>query len=132
MAITYCFDTTFLIDLQKEGRKSIRGPAHSFLAMHTSDFFAWSVVALGEFAEGFRSINDPALQAFLRFGELYPIDADTALIYSQITRQLRGKGKLIGTNDLWIASTALRHQNPLVTGNMTDFAGIPGLQCVNY
>lgn len=100
--------------------------------MHASDFFSWSVVALGELAEGFGSITDPALQTFLRFGELYPIDADTALIYAQITRQLRGKGQLIGTNDLWIASTALRHQTPLVTSNMADFARITGLQCVSY
>ena len=39
---------------------------------------------------------------------------------------------LIGTNDLWIAATALAHSMPEVTRNSAQFARVPGLDVVAY
>ena len=125
------FDTTFLIDLQKERNRN--GRAHRFLAAHGDAFFHWSSVAVGEFAEGFVTKNDPLLQRYLRFGTVLPVDLNTALIYAQVARYLlRTSGKLIGTNDVWIASTAIRYGLPLVTRNQDHFDRIPNLIVMVY
>jgi tRNA(fMet)-specific endonuclease VapC len=57
---------------------------------------------------------------------------ETALIYGRTARELRKRGKLIGANDLWIASHALQHQMTLVTANLSHFHHVPGLQLLGY
>jgi tRNA(fMet)-specific endonuclease VapC len=47
--------------------------------------------------------------------------------YGETYRYLKANGTLIGTNDLWIAATALVHGMPLVTNNLKDFRRIPDL-----
>ena len=133
MAGRLAFDTTFLIDLQRErmGGDS-RGPAHRFLADTPDQELYLSVTALGEFAEGFEQAGDPLLRAIRELHVLLPIDEKTALIYGQLARGLRGAGRLIGANDLWIASASLQHDLPLVTSNATEFGRVKGLEVVRY
>lgn len=45
------------------------------------------------------------------------------LIFAELTRQ----GKLIPTNDIWIAALALQHDYILATRD-SDFSRIPGLK----
>lgn len=52
--------------------------------------------------------------------------------YGELYRYLRRRGSLIGTNDLWIAATALVHGMPLVTRNVEHFERVPGLELVEY
>jgi predicted nucleic acid-binding protein len=42
------------------------------------------------------------------------------------------QGLLIGTNDLWIAATAIAHTVPLVTGNDRHFSRVPDLDVRTY
>jgi predicted nucleic acid-binding protein len=42
------------------------------------------------------------------------------------------RGTLIGSNDLWIAATALEHSLPLVTRDIDHFRRIPDLQLIGY
>jgi predicted nucleic acid-binding protein len=133
MAEALVFDTTFLIDFQRErrhGRSS--GPAHRFLAGRPDAAMALPVTALGEFAEGFADVNHPLLQQTVLAFDVLPIDEQTAYRYAEITRHLRPAGLLIGTNDLWIAACALRHDGPLVTRNADEFRRVPGLRIVQY
>ena len=56
----------------------------------------------------------------------------TALTDAGVTRELRRRGELMGTSDLWIAATSLRHGLALVTADKADFARVDGLEVVGY
>jgi len=57
---------------------------------------------------------------------------DVAWKYGQTFRYLRDNGLLIGTNDLWIAATALAYDLPVVTRNRRHFLRVPGLEVSDY
>ena len=133
MADRVAFDTTFLIDLQRERRRNdVRGPAHRFLAASPDRELCLSATALGEFAEGFSDPEDPLLHTIRAQHHLLLVDAPTALAYGRIVRALRQEGRLIGTNDLWIAAASLRYGLPLVTANEAQFRRVTGLDVVTY
>jgi len=125
------FDTCFLIDLERERRRGAGG-AHDFLEAHRDarPYLTWVIV--GEWAEGFGEIRDPACAAMIGRFEILPFDEATAGHYARVTSRLRRLGTLIGTNDLWIAAASLAHQMPLVTKNAEHFNRVPGLQVVGY
>jgi predicted nucleic acid-binding protein len=41
-------------------------------------------------------------------------------------------GLILGTNDLWIAASALVHGMPVVTENRNEFRRVPGLEVIEY
>lgn len=125
------FDTTFLIDFQRE-RKVARGGAHSFLEAHADAIAYLPITAYGEFAEGFANRTDPTFLSVVESFELLPVTRQVANAYAKITRDLRSKGLLIGANDLWIAASAIEKKHPLVTRNTLDFSRIPGLELRSY
>lgn len=63
---------------------------------------------------------------------MLPVDEMTALLYAGVVRDLRSRGMLIGTNDLWIAASSLRHRLPVVTANVEHFRRVPGLEVIDY
>ena len=151
MARKLAFDTTFLIDLQRErsawhrdrqrerdavqperSHGDVAGPAHRFLAAAPDLELYLSPTALGEFAEGFADPEHPLLRTVRDQHHLLPIDERTALAYGRIARALRQAGRLIGTNDLWIAATSVRYALPLVTANAGQFGRVTGLEVISY
>jgi len=52
--------------------------------------------------------------------------------YGQLYRYLKGQGRMIGVNDLWIAATALVHSCPVVTANDEHFRRVPDLEVLIY
>lgn len=132
MAEILSVDTCFLIDLEREQRKRIAGPAHSFLKEHPDAEFRLSAVAFGEFAAGFNRPDHPRLELIRAGYEFMPADEETALSYAKLYRDLRERSCLIGANDLWIAAHALRHDLPLVTRNLAEFERVPGLRVMTY
>jgi tRNA(fMet)-specific endonuclease VapC len=68
----------------------------------------------------------------VRLFEVLPLIEETARRYATITRVLREQGQLIGTNDLWIAASALEHGETLVTRNLNEFRRIPGLSVTDF
>ncbi len=125
------FDTTFLIDFQRERRMGA-GPAHAFLAAQSESIALLPVTAYGEFAEGFDRPDDPQLVSVVDGFEILPITQAVGAIYAAVVRKLRAQGGLIGTNDLWIAATAMGEQLPLVTRNTDHFTRVEGLQVRGY
>lgn len=125
------FDTTFLIDFQKERKK---GPdrAHRFLERKAEAYAYLPIIAYGEYAEGFASLSDSAFVSVVESYEVIEIDRPIADRYAALARELRAQGQLIGTNDLWIAATALRHDWPLVTRNLDHFARLEGIRLIGY
>jgi tRNA(fMet)-specific endonuclease VapC len=126
------FDTTFLIDFQRERRNRETGRTHRFLRNHADKGAFLSIVAYGEYAEGFQSFSEPAFLSVVESFELLPVTRKTAEHYAEITRFLRKDGLLIGSNDLWIAAAAREHQFPLVTSNTDHFGRVPDIQVVSY
>ena len=126
-------DTSFLIDLQNEhrGRGAPVG-AISFLRDHASSELLLPSVALGEYLEGFTDPNADVAQALVSPLRILDVNAEVARIYASAARLLRDAGKLIGTNDLWIACTAKAAAIPIVTRNVEHFRRVPELEVVGY
>jgi predicted nucleic acid-binding protein len=126
-------DTSFLIDLQNErrGRGAPRG-ATAFLRAHQETELLLPSVALGEYLEGFADPRGPAAQALVSTLTVLEVTADVAELYASVTRSLRESGRLIGTNDLWIACTARAATLPLLTRDIDHFSRVPALELVGY
>ncbi|MBV8179230.1 MAG: type II toxin-antitoxin system VapC family toxin [Mycobacterium sp.] len=133
MALRLSVDTTFLIDLHRErSAGDDDGAAHRLLKRSPDAELFLSAIALGEFAEGFDQAEHPIVTAMRETHTLVPVDDQTALVYARVVRQLRRRGELIGTNDLWIGCTSMRLGIPIVTANLADFRRIDGLGIVHY
>lgn len=57
---------------------------------------------------------------------------ECAKIAGEIRAELRTAGHSVGAPDVQIASIALVHDEPVVTGNVSHFERIPGLETVEY
>jgi len=133
MAPRLSVDTTFLIDLQRErAHGDDGGAAHRFLKRLPDAELYLSTIALGEFAEGFDQSGYPVVEAMREGHTLVPVDDETAFVYARVVRELRRRGELIGSNDLWIGCTSLQLGIPIVTANTVDFRRIDGLGIVEY
>lgn len=133
MALRLSIDTTFLIDLQRErSAGDDDGAAHRLLKRSPDAELFLSTIALGEFAEGFDEAANPIVTAVRDGHAVVPVDDQTALVYGRVVRELRRRGELIATNDLWIGCTSLRLGIPIVTANVADFRRIDGLGIVQY
>jgi len=126
------FDTTFLIDYEREVRRNRPGPAHAFLVRHPNAPLYISIVSVGEFAEGFAPTQQQDCEMCLRHYTVLDLAGDIAWVAGQLSQQLRGSGLAIGENDVWIAATALHHHLPLVSNNAQHFQRVAGLEVVPY
>jgi tRNA(fMet)-specific endonuclease VapC len=55
------------------------------------------------------------------------IDLATARSHASLWADLARKGTMIGVHDSWLAATCLAHGLRLATGNVREFARVPGL-----
>lgn len=125
-------ETTFLIDLEREHNRGTPGKAVAFLEHHQDSPLYLPFVVAGELAAG-TSLRDRARwERFL--APLYVLESsrEVSWEYGRAYRHLRDNGQLIGTNDLWIAATAIAHQMPVVTRNVEHYRRVPGLEVVGY
>lgn len=95
-----------------------------------------SVVSMGELYEGVYRASDPtrseeALQLALSDIDVVHIDDEVCRIYGQQSGRLRAANALPGNNDIWIGSTALRHDLTLLTNNTRHFERMQGLSIVS-
>ena len=54
---------------------------------------------------------------------------ETANMYGQLYADLKKRGKMIPTNDIWIAALTIEYEGTLATYD-TDFSVIPGIKLV--
>ncbi|MCX7192139.1 MAG: PIN domain-containing protein, partial [Proteobacteria bacterium] len=73
-----------------------------------------------------------ALAQLLRPMQLLPFDSECAFHAARIRVELEAAGTPIGSHDMLIAATALRHQATLVTRNVREFSRVQGLQWLNW
>jgi tRNA(fMet)-specific endonuclease VapC len=126
-------DTSFLIDLQNERRSrgSPRGALEFLRSNLRTEIFLPSV-ALGEYLEGFEDPDSDEARALVEPLQTLPVTGDVAKLYATTARALRSKGRLIGTNDLWIACTAKASDLPIATRNVEHFRRVSGLAVIRY
>jgi len=72
------------------------------------------------------------LDAFARLLLIEALGQDVGWYYGRIRSQLKRQGKLIGNNDLFIASHALSLGAVLVTNNVREFKRVPDLTVENW
>lgn len=125
-------ETTFLIDLERELIRKIKGPAHRFLRGNPLFRLHVTFTVAGEFAAGPAIRERKHWESFLTQFQILLPSKDICWEYGKIYRYLKDNGMLIGANDLWIGATALVFGMPVVTRNMKHFRRIPGLQVTPY
>lgn len=125
-------ETTFLVDLEREALRGEEGSAFSFLSERADARLCITLVTAGELACGPRLGARKRWDALVGRFEILEPGVDGAWRYGQMWRYLRDNGLLIGTNDLWIAATALVHGLPLVTRNDAEFRRVPELEVLAY
>ena len=72
------------------------------------------------------------LERFLDPFEVLSFDDSVSYEYASIRKQTEEEGKVVGPNDLLIASIAKFHQGVLVTRNVREFSRIQGLVIENW
>lgn len=125
-------ETTFLIDLERELLRKEAGPAQQFLAAHAASPLYITFTVAGELAAGLPLGARNRWEEFTAAFGMLPCTADVCWEYGQAFRYLQANGLLIGTNDLWIAATAITFDRPLVTRNVRHFQRVPRLRVLAY
>jgi len=125
--MTYLLDTNFCIELLNQRESQA---ARKLASVNPLDVRLCSVVKAelyhGAYKSG-RESNLNLIRSFTALFESLPFDDRSAEVYGRLRTELEKLGKLIGPNDLLIASIALAHGTTLITHNTTEFSRIPGL-----
>jgi tRNA(fMet)-specific endonuclease VapC len=125
-------DTNFVITGEREANRRTPGRADAFLAAHANDVFFITFTVAGELACGQSAAALANWQHLCHPYAILPWSLDVSWQYGEIYRELAATGSLIGTNDLWIAATALVHGMPLVTNNTDEFSLVKGLTVMGF
>src|SRR5580704_14630479 len=122
MALRYLIDTDTCIYLRQRRPDNV---LRHFPRLKVGEA-AISVVTYGELFYGVEK-NAQSNVSFDRLAELttllpvLPLTFDTARAYGSIRADLERSGRLIGSNDLWIAAHARAEELTLVTNNLKEF-----------
>ena len=125
-------ETTLLVDLERELARGDEGPAQSFLERNPEAKLCVTFTIAGEIAAGSSLRERATWERFLSPFRVLGWTREVSWRYGQLHRYLGEQGLLIGTNDLWIAATAIAHDVPLVTRNDRHFARVPELDVRTY
>lgn len=125
-------DTNFVITMEREAKMAGPGRAKAFLEKHSEEQFFMPFTVAGELACGQSAADKRIWKRLCKPFSLLPWTPDVLWQYGELFRHLKSSGNLIGTNDLWIAATALSHDMPLVTNNVGEFRRVPKLRVLEY
>jgi predicted nucleic acid-binding protein len=118
-------DTCFFIDLQRKKLTAIK-----WLENWEDVRLVVTPVTVGELLVG--QPDENVVQRLMGDGRRLVIGEAVGREYGLLARYLRERGKLIGSNDLWIAALCLVHRLPILTRNVGEFGRVPDLQIVEY
>jgi len=123
----YLLDTNFCIELLNHRDSQA---ARKLALTSPQDIRLCSVVKAelyhGVYKSG-RETNSSLVRSFFALFESLPFDDRSAEIYGRLRTELEKQGKLIGPNDLLIASIALANGATLITHNTDEFSRVPDL-----
>ena len=122
-------DTTILIHHLRKLKKE---DTHFIRAIRRFNNLYISTMTLYEVEFGYERDKRPSeLTELLPFLKLLPIDDATARQAASLHSDLIAQNKDIGIRDVFIASTALVHQLPLLTLNIKHFERVPALSLIH-
>jgi tRNA(fMet)-specific endonuclease VapC len=125
-------DTNFIITAEREARRGEAGRVDRFLASHPQESLFITFTVAGELACGQSASQRLDWEKLCRPFSVLPWTKEVSWQYGEIYRSLASAGQLIGTNDLWIAATALVNGMGVVTSNLQEFERVPGLSVIGY
>jgi tRNA(fMet)-specific endonuclease VapC len=105
------------------------------VARHGEDEAFLSVITASELLHGVHRATDSDIrarraafvEAVLERFPLLSVDLACARAHARLWAELRQSGAIIGPHDLWLAATCVAHGLTMVTGNLREFARVPGL-----
>lgn len=125
-------DTNFIIFAERESRKSIPLRTQHFLGQHSDETFFSTFTIAGELACGASAENIQERERICQPFQILPSSPQISWHYGVLYRHLASLGQMIGTNDLWIAATALYYDFGLVTLTTKEFERVPRLRIHTY
>ncbi len=133
-----CLDTDVLIDLVSHRNAPAGRAAAALRALsENGEWLCTTRVNIAELLVGAHRSADllTELGRIQRaVGRLTVLDfnATAAFRFAQVLAGLLDRGTPIGDMDVLIASIALCHDEPIVTGNVRHFSAVPGLRVIPY
>lgn len=126
-------DTTFLIDVMNSEER-VADLVADLDASGTSMVTTTSVMELWEGIHRVDSTENERerVEELLTDLREAPFDRDCAMKAGEINANLASDGRPIDVEDVMIAATALVHDVPVVTRNVSHFERIDGLEVVSY
>lgn len=130
--MNYLFDTNTCIAFIKKNKsvlKHIRTKNNSgyYISSITEAELWFGVMKSKRLKE-----NSELLENFLsRFSKL-PLESEDARWFGEMKAELRAQGKIVGDNDIFIASQAYRNDLILITDNEKDFNRFRDLRIQNW
>lgn len=125
-------DTDVFSFLNKQGdtrgdlyRPHVKGKTIALSFITVGELYAWTVLKKW----GAKRIAE--LERHIKAAVIVPYDQDLCREYGRVKSECQNIGKAVSPNDLWIATSAIRHSIPLVTHNFNHFDGIPRLQIIS-
>jgi predicted nucleic acid-binding protein len=120
-------DSCFVISAERDARRGVVGRTSAYFARRANDTFFITFTVAGELACGQSATARADWERLCLPYLILPSTPEITWRYGEIYRALAAKGQLIGTNDLWIAATAVAHGFGVVTDNEAEFRRVPGL-----
>lgn len=125
-------DTNFIITAEREAKRGITTTIDRFFAGRAKESYYITFTVAGELACGQSASPKKDWERLCAPYPVLPWSSDVSWQYGEIYRALSAKDQLIGTNDMWIAATALVHDMGVVTLNVDEFSRVPGLMVLPY
>ena len=130
-------DTSFLVDLLREGARAEGGPATTFLHGLAGEELRAGVHVVCELLAGAELARRPSKERervqrlcagldIVYPGERFPS------VYGRLLAAQQRAGRQVSTMDLLIATAAVVDEAPLATRNAKDFRRIIGLEVLTY
>lgn len=133
MHLRYLLDTNICIYIAKRKPLNV---LHKFEHLSIGEV-GMSTITYGELLYGVQKSQHQKksmiiLEELITLIPVLPLEIGVGKYYGKIRSKLEQQGKLIGNNDLWIASHALSLEVVLVTNNVKEFSRIPHLKIENW
>jgi tRNA(fMet)-specific endonuclease VapC len=123
-------DASVLIEAER-GRLDLQ----PHVSRHGEEEAFLSVITASELLHGVHRATLPDVRAkrsafvegVLERFPMLPVDLACARTHAWLWAELRRMGTPVGPHDLWLAATCVAHGLTMVTGNVREFARVPGL-----
>lgn len=125
-------DTNFIIAAEREAKRRSTALVDGFFADRSQETFFVTFTVVGELACGQSASPREDWHRLWRPYPVLPWTPEVSWKYGELYRTLAVRGQMIGTNDLWIAATALVHSMGIVSRDIEAFGRVPGLTVVPY